>query len=340
VCIATTAPDAVARGAETPTNKLLQKEIRKRAAEKGKKMTAEQNAFISGCMAILMAAVVASSSIAESIFFESDTPFFSIEVPGVSAALESILAGCIHFMAYYSTLRAYNQVSSTVITPLLQFSAVLLLPMNSGLALWKGAAIIRPAHAAAVLFIIIGGVLPISNGHLKAVLTAEFWVQPAVKACLLGELLVACYNLALHELTFTRHQRALGVFVWSRVGNFLTCMAVFSFTPRLRAEIRGLSNVSKRFLAICCGGELASICGILIVTFSYARFYEPAVVNAAEGGLQQLFNLLLAAMLAHISSIPGMPPWIKSLGRPLTDLPVKLTSLLFISFGLALSCFS
>jgi hypothetical protein len=117
-------------------------------------------------------------------------------------------------------------------------------------------------------------------------------------------------------------------------------MAVFSFTPRLRAEIRGLSNVSKRFLAICCGGELASICGILIVTFSYARFYEPAVVNAAEGGLQQLFNLLLAAMLAHISSIPGMPPWIKSLGRPLTDLPVKLTSLLFISFGLALSCFS
>ena len=38
----------VARGAETPTNKLLQREVRKRAAEKGKKMTAEQNAFISG----------------------------------------------------------------------------------------------------------------------------------------------------------------------------------------------------------------------------------------------------------------------------------------------------
>jgi hypothetical protein len=210
--------------------------------------------------------------------------------------------------------------------------------MNSVLALWKGAGIIQPAHAAAVLFIIIGGVLPISNGHLKAVLTAEFWVQPAVKACLLGELLVACYNLALHELTFTRPGRPLSVFVWSRVGNFLACMATFAFTPRLRAEIRALRNVSKRFLAICCGGELASICGILIVTFSYARFYEPAVVNAAEGGLQQLFNLLLAALLAHISSIPGMPPWLKSLGRPLTDLPIKLLSLLFISLGLAMTC--
>ena len=35
---------------------------------------------------------------------------------------------------------------------------------------------------------------------------------------------------------------------------------------------------------------------MLAPRFSYSSFYEPSVVNAAEGGLQQLFNLLLAVL--------------------------------------------
>jgi len=150
--------------------------------------------------------------------------------------------------------------------------------------------------------------------------------------------MVAVYNLALHELTYARHTPALNVFVWSRIGNFASCMIIFLATPRLRGEIFDFVNVSKRHFVICLGGEIISAIGIMVVTFSYARFYEPAVVNAAEGGLQQLFNLLFAALLAQLSQIRGMPAWFRSLGRPLTHLPVKCMSLVLISCGLALTC--
>jgi hypothetical protein len=302
-------------------------------------MSAEQAAFMSGCVAfgvvVLIAVFSAFQRTVEAVLgIRGDV--LAIDVP-FSVALECISAGCVHYLAYYSTLRAYNQVSSTVITPLLQFSAILLLPIHSVVALWKGTDTIRPLHAIAVVLILVGGVLPISNGHLKAVLSAEFWVQPAVKACLLGELLVASYNLALHELTFSQRQSTLGVFVWSRVGNFATCLTLFLATPRLRKELWGLAHVSKRYLAICMTGQFVSVSGLLVVSFSYARFYEPAVVNAAEGGLQQLFNLALAALLAQLSQVEGMPLWVKNLGRPLTHIPVKLFSLVFIGMGLALT---
>ena len=38
--------------------------------------------------------------------------------------------------------------------------------------------------------------------------------------------------------------------------------------------------------------------GICLATFSYSSFYEPSVVNAAEGGLQQLLNLIFAVAVS------------------------------------------
>jgi len=63
------------------------------------------------------------------------------------------------------------------------------------------------------------------------------------------------------------------------------------------------------------------------VTFSYSSFYEPSVVNAAEGGLQQLFNLLFALTSRHLLG------W----GREVEQLRVKCISFALVAVGLMMS---
>jgi len=68
-------------------------------------------------------------------------------------------------------------------------------------------------------------------------------------------------------------------------------------------------------------------CALLIVMTSYSLFYEPSVVNALEGGMQQLCNLLIAIVAYQICSF----------GRPVEDIPIKLLSFVLIVIGILLS---
>ena len=61
--------------------------------------------------------------------------------------------------------------------------------------------------------------------------------------------------------------------------------------------------------------------------FSYANFHEPAVVNAAEGGVQQLLNLVFAIALRAFAGF----------GREVDDRRTKLVSFALVSTGLYLS---
>lgn len=104
---------------------------------------------------------------------------------------------------YLCTLCAFTTASSTVITPLMQLSALWMLPFSTSAAFVGLGAFIRPLHLLAVLLICAGGFLPAAEGSLSSVATKVFWRQRAVRLVVLGELLICCYNVILHQATFS-----------------------------------------------------------------------------------------------------------------------------------------
>jgi len=286
------------------------------------RLTPEQNALVSGCVA-LVTALVACMLHAVPITLGSTR----LALAGVG--------GFFHFTAYLCTLCAFTSASSTVITPLMQLSALWMLPFSTSAASLGLAPIIRPIHLVAVLLICAGGFLPAADGCLSSVATGKFWQQRAVRYVVTGELLICCYNVLLHQATFeepglepsTTALAPFQFFLISRVANGLTCAALFLAIPSLRSHLWALRKVKRRFFAVALLGEVLSMIGVCLVTFSYSGFYEPSVVNAVEGGLQQLFNLIFA-IISHR---------LLGLGRGVEQVPVKCASLLLVSIGLALS---
>merc|ERR1719454_2543498 len=89
--------------------------------------------------------------------------------------------------------------------------------------------------------------------------------------------------------------------------NGLSCLGLFTAVPSLRKQALALGSVGPAFFASALLGECLSTLGVCLVTFSYSSFYEPSVVNAVEGGLQQLFNLLFALVTHRLLGIgPGV----------------------------------
>jgi hypothetical protein len=265
-----------------------------------------------------------------------------MDAKGAMAAL----GGCFHFTAYLSTLRAFGSASSTVITPLMQLSAFWMLPFSTMAALLGFATVIRPWHLVAVFLIVGGGVLPAAGGSLSPFLSLRFWQQPAVRYVMLGEFLICCYNVILHQATYLgdamdggqagitvadandlRNSDVMRFFLLSRLANGLTCLSMFVLVPSLRFHACAMRNVAPQFLSVSFFGECLSMIGVCLVTFSYSSFYEPSVVNAAEGGLQQLFNLLFAIVSYRLLG------W----GRKVEQVSVKLVSFMMVAIGLTLS---
>merc|ERR1712216_799201 len=112
----------------------------------------------------------------------------------------------------------------------------------------------------------------------------------------------------------------------SNISNGLTCIILFLALPSLRQHACSMRRVNKKFLVMSCAGECLSVIGIIISSFSYSSFYEPSVVNAAEGGLQQLTNLLLAVASHRFFG------W----GRAVDNVYVKIVSFMLVSMGLFL----
>lgn len=291
-----------------------------------------------------------------------------------------LCAGLVHFIAYAVELRAYRTASSTVITPLLQLSAVWMTLLRVALtllatslpqphkspfgnqrsggaklagmpakspdieALYVATSAMKPSHFLSICFVFFGGFLPAARGKVSRFADPAFYRQEAVQCCIIGELLVCVYNALLHMCTFRQddddvsdleaaasNADVLRFFAVSRAGAAIACLVavgsgLFSgFSPR---ECIDLATKRKPvYVSISLLGECLSVAGALIMMFSYATFYEPAVINAAEGGVQQLLNLSFALSLQYFCN----------LGRKIEHTKTKLVSFLFVSTGLALS---
>eukprot|EP00928_Gymnodinium_smaydae_P042580 TRINITY_DN28646_c0_g1_i1.p1 TRINITY_DN28646_c0_g1~~TRINITY_DN28646_c0_g1_i1.p1 ORF type:complete len:435 (-),score=81.73 TRINITY_DN28646_c0_g1_i1:23-1327(-) len=304
-----------------------------------RKLSPEQNALVSGVVSLV---TVFASVVMMSLMDLPVLPELTGDraINGASLGLGRVdklgvlasIGGCFHFAAYLSTLCAFSSVSSTVITPLMQLSAVWMLPLSTLAATLGFASLIRPVHLLSVMLICAGGFLPAAGGHLSHLTSWSFWRQRSIRYVGLGELLLCCYNLVMHQATYgveadSQILTTLRFFLVSRMANGLTCMGMFAFVPSLRSHALSLLSVSRRFLCAALAGECLSMLGVCLVTFSYSSFYEPSVVNAVEGGLQQLFNLLFA-VISHRAL--GM-------GRKVDLVHVKIISFLLVSSGLALS---
>ena len=114
----------------------------------------------------------------------------------------TLVAGTMHFCSYYLTLCAFKTASSTIITPLLQLSAVWILLLSWMLSVLGLHKQITTMHLASVLLIFVGGFLPACRGDLRSMLGGRFWRQSAVAYCLSGELLVCAYTLLVHQCTY------------------------------------------------------------------------------------------------------------------------------------------
>eukprot|EP00405_Crypthecodinium_cohnii_P039823 CAMPEP_0206539280 /NCGR_PEP_ID=MMETSP0325_2-20121206/8347_1 /ASSEMBLY_ACC=CAM_ASM_000347 /TAXON_ID=2866 /ORGANISM="Crypthecodinium cohnii, Strain Seligo" /LENGTH=423 /DNA_ID=CAMNT_0054036845 /DNA_START=180 /DNA_END=1451 /DNA_ORIENTATION=+ len=274
----------------------------------------------SGCVALLTVLLASSCSYLFSDVGLSSTSTSSVAAPflhDLPRLVSAVVGGSVHFMAYFLTLCAYSSASSTVITPLMQLSAVWMLPFSTLAACMGLSSFIRPVHLLSVALICTGGFLPAAGGCLSHVASSAFWKQRAVRLVILAELLVCLYNVILHQTTFEEAAPIVPIdfepvtppepsgstmqfFLLSRLANGVTCLTMFLLNPSLRVHVSALRNVNFGILATAFAGECLSMMGVCMVTFSYSSFYEPSVVNAAEGGLQQLFNLLFALISKYV----------------------------------------
>jgi len=267
----------------------------------------------------------------------------------------AFVAGGVHFAAYAIELRAFRTASSTVITPLLQLSAVWMTVLRSlqpllaltflvdasqkadaasADALYVASTAMHPFHLLSIFLIFVGGFLPAARGDVSRFFQGGFYRQEAVRCCIVGELLICVYNAMLHACTFRGEGKSAGdvlaFFVLSRAGNACSCLLAVllgldGFGRRALAR-----SVSHRPLLVAVAGEVLSVVGVAVVMRSYSNFHEPAVVNAAEGGVQQLLNLVFAVLLRCLCGF----------GRDVTDVGAKVVSFALISAGLALSTMS
>jgi hypothetical protein len=70
-------------------------------------------------------------------------------------------------------------------------------------------------------------------------------------------------------------------------------------------------------------GQAVSVAGVWVSMLSYLHCYEPTLINAAEGGMQQLFGLGLACATKHRQGVQ--------------NLRTKLLSAVMVTSGLMLT---
>lgn len=244
-----------------------------------------------------------------------------------STVVYATAGGAVHYVAFFMTQQAFAYTSSTVITPLLQLSAVWLLLFSMCGLRSDSHETIRPCDAAAVILIFCGGIMPAARGRMSTMLSVAFWRQPAVKYCLVGEFLVAVYSAGLHshhgDDTFT-------LFVFSRLGNALACLSMLVLSGNTRTEAILLMFSRRRklpVLAMSATGHVFAIAGVYFSMVSYQQISDPAIVNAAEGGVQQLIGLVVAYALTAVSKR----------ARPVEQLRLKCFSAACVTCGLVLS---
>jgi len=305
--------DEVEEGAEYPDK------------EKEMKMSGEQDAAVS------MAVMAALAVILHGLFTKEHVMDLSSEVVWLA-----LFAGALQCVSLVYLLKSFENSSSTIIIPLMQLNAVLVLPLSIVLTLLSGSftilashhTLIRPLHLVAFVLIFFGGFYPACDGNFSKFTTGAFWRQKAVVHMLISDTLIALYYILVSACT----SESGGMSNWAFLivtlwGNTFCFIAMCLFIPHYRNQIMSMKNINGKFVFLSCLGEVLSLSGYFSISFSYRWYYNSGVVSAAEGALNQLFNLILAIVFKKYFNF----------GRKVENIQSKLLSCLLVTVGLGLA---
>jgi len=289
------------------------------------KLNGEQDAAISGLVMAIFGLFLHFGWVKE--------PIFDLSSEVVWLAL---IAGGFQCISLIYLLKAFENSSSTVIVPLMQLNAIFVLPFSLILTalswqfefLSSHHRMIKPLHLVAFSLIFFGGFYPASEGNLSRFFQKEFWKKKAVVQVLISDAMIALYYVLVSACTSeSAGLSELNFMVLSIWGNFFCFLALFVVVPTFRNNILAIGKIDNKFLLLSGLGEVLSISGYFSISFSYAWYYNSGVVSAAEGALNQFFNLILAIVFKKYFNF----------GRTVENIRSKLLSCVFVSIGLILA---
>eukprot|EP01112_Ceratiomyxa_fruticulosa_P016669 TRINITY_DN5078_c0_g2_i1.p1 TRINITY_DN5078_c0_g2~~TRINITY_DN5078_c0_g2_i1.p1 ORF type:complete len:358 (+),score=32.94 TRINITY_DN5078_c0_g2_i1:526-1599(+) len=290
------------------------------------KLNGDQDAAVSGLVMLIVGVVWHYTGMQGSIVWN----------PVLPACWLALIAGSFQCVALLCLLKAFETAPSTVVVPLMQLSAVFVLPISVLVTLLSYRfdilashhTAIHPLHLIAFVLIFVGGFYPSAEGNIKRFLSSAFWRQPAVVYMLFSDILMALYYVLVSICTNASGGMSSSSFmIVSIYGNAITFLSLYIFVVQFRASIHAMSKLAPKYLALSALGEVLSLLGYFVISFSYHWYYNSGIVSAAEGALNQLFNLCLAFIAKKFLS----------LGRPVENIREKLLSSLLVSVGLLMT---
>ncbi|KAF2075641.1 hypothetical protein CYY_003064 [Polysphondylium violaceum] len=308
------------------------------------KLTGEQDAIISGIVMFFCVAIVH--------FMVGDSTIYSFystytQTKGVTeSGQDRIEPSVVFYTALFSgifqsfsliyLLKSFEISSSTIIVPLMQLNSVFILPLSIFLSMLSYSypilstfhKIITPTHLVAFILIFFGGFYPSLEGDWMQLTRSQFWRQKSVSQVLLSDFLIAIYYLIVSFCTNeTGGMSSTSFLVISIYGNCLTFLALIVFNKRFKESAFSLSGIPRKYVVLSAIGEILSLAGYFFVSISYHLYYNSGIVSAAEGALNQFFNLIVAILLRKFLRF----------GRDVKRVREKLYSCIIVSIGLVLT---
>ncbi|EGC35104.1 hypothetical protein DICPUDRAFT_79161 [Dictyostelium purpureum] len=311
----------------------------------GEKLTGEQDAIISGIVMFFLGIFIHSAMGTTQLYEYYDT---YIANDGFTAAnsLERIsptmvtwaalIGGVFQCGSLIYLLKSFESSSSTIIVPMIQLNSIIILPLSIILSILSYYypilstfhKIITPTHLFAFTLIFFGSFYPSLEGDFSQLSKMSFWKQKAVSQVLLSDFLIAIYYLIVSFCTNeTGAMSSKSFLVVSTYGNCLTFGFLILFVRSFRRSAITLLKIPRKYIYLSAIGEILSLSGYFFVSISYHLYYNSGIVSAAEGALNQFFNLIVAILLKKFLNF----------GRDVKRVREKVFSCIIVSIGLILT---
>ncbi|CAD8208295.1 unnamed protein product [Paramecium pentaurelia] len=248
-----------------------------------------------------------------------------------------IISGIFSYYHYHFIIRAFENSSSTVILPFLQFSSIFAFLFS----ILQNYLSNRPylssyLHLLAYFLILLGGLAPATDGHLIKIFQYQFWSQPFVKFAIISDMSHAIYTNIISYVGKGENEGQeyniygnMEFFILTRIMFVIIQTAKLNFNRQMQLEMIQLFNKPKNLIIGTIIGEIMTLFGYFSSVYAYQTYYQAGVVSASESSLNLIINLFLAYLLKKYLNI-GKQASLHNLG-------LKIVSCVTISIGLTIA---
>jgi hypothetical protein len=251
-----------------------------------------------------------------------------------------VVSGVFFAVATFALYKAYETAPSTVVVPLVQLTAIMMLVTSTVVALLapfvtafasEEGAFISFWDAVSYTIILVGGLYPAARGNLNMFLELSFWRQPFVMCILVNDLLMSLTYELLQLATSEQYKMNSEAFVIISTYTMLTVLiSVYLVVPHFRREFVGIFYAKRQYIVLCVLCEVFNYAAYWIATYAYQMHQvNVSIVNAAEMALNQIMNLVAAVFLKKVIRF----------GREtaIEDVGTKVLSCVLVTLGIILA---